>query len=143
MVDLTRRWLALAALATFVIPQPAFAESVLEKTLDGVTDSLSAAAKLTAGVVLRVAALQPSAFTPSERPKVAAQLGDFDDALTQMAIYQLIVMGDIGDYVASIRANGFKESEHTRWWRSITRPAKKFGASGPTVLIRPGERRCW
>ena len=95
MADLTRRWLALVALTTLVIPQPAFAESVLEKTLDGVTDSLAAAAKLTAGVVLRVAALQPAAFQPSERPKVASQLADFDDALTQMAMAQRIVMGDV------------------------------------------------
>ena len=136
MADLTRRWLALVALTTLVIPQPAFAESVLEKTLDGVTDSLAAAAKLTAGVVLRVAALQPAAFQPSERPKVASQLADFDDALTQMAMAQRIVMGDVGDYVTSVRANGFKENEPPRMWRSIVTDLRELSAKVDIVRER-------
>lgn len=101
-----------------ITPAPAFAND-LEIELDKLITYFKAAATMTGATAVGVASLRPAKFRRAERPKVAAQINDFHTQLTELSIAQGVMLGDMGDYIESVRARGFSEAEHPQMWRGI------------------------
>ena len=116
---ISRRTALLSGLAACTAPPVAQADPVVEATIDGVTSYFTTAAKLTAGITAIVAAIRPAKVARRDRAQVGADITAFTDELNRMVVRQRQVVGDLGDYVRSVRANGFSETEHPRMWRAL------------------------
>lgn len=78
----------------------------------------STAARVVADVNAKVAQLKPSEARNENRPAALAELAELRSSLRALSARQRILLGDIGGYLSSVRAHGFSEEEHSRWWNA-------------------------
>jgi hypothetical protein len=104
----SRRWILAAPLAALLLPSAAHAQGDgVTAIFDGISATFATSTKITARLVAAVDALKPSKFKKKDRPAIAAQMDEFQRALSDMAAAKSVMMLDLNDYINRVRTNGY------------------------------------
>ncbi|MGE3302726.1 MAG: hypothetical protein AB7M12_06400 [Hyphomonadaceae bacterium] len=135
-----------------VLLSPAFAllpvsraradDALLVAALDGAASYFFSAAKVTAVVVAAVQAVKPQQIAKAQRAKAAADIGEFADGLASLAMVQTVMVGNIGDYIDSVRAHGFDEAAHPLMWTRLLAEMSRVSAQ-LSVVKDMAQKAAW